>query len=49
MSKTDKDNKHQPKHSKRYSCIENDCIWCKAKAKENRKTREDKARKYNID
>ncbi len=43
MSRTDKDNKHQLKHDKSYKCVEKDCNYCNAKAKENRALREKKA------
>lgn len=43
MSRTDKDNKHQPKHEKSFKCVEKDCSYCNAKAKENRASREKKA------
>ena len=40
MSKTDKDNKHTPKHPISYKCPERNCDYCNAKAKENRSSRE---------
>ena len=43
MSKTDKDNKHKPKHDFSTKCPENNCDYCKASAKENRKIREARA------
>ena len=43
MSKTDKDNKHKPKHDFSTKCPEKNCDYCKASAKENRKTREARA------
>ena len=43
MSKTDKDNKHTPKHAKSYKCPERNCDYCNAKAKENRSSRENRA------
>lgn len=43
MSKTDKDNKHTPKHANSYKCPERDCDYCHAIAKENRSSREYRA------